>query len=240
MKSILLGVRVPAAFVSALVKHIERKKISEFVRVAIREKYIRDFNEDFPPEALKMRVGQGERADIAEKRARIAELNAKLAPYGGAAEIIKTGNGAEETRDIINELADVRAALIERCPAARKKRDESKKEYEAARAAIAEIAKIRKAYHEKEEAKQREAGKRPENGTPEEIAAWYSRSAVPFNLKEFEARQKKLAELETRRKTHWKNFIELNAEAVRLAEAFAAGKGTGTAKKHARGNPAAK
>lgn len=230
MKSILLGVRVPAAFVSALVKHIERKKISEFARIAIREKYVRDFNEDFPPEALKMRVGQGVRADLAKKRARIAELNAKLAPYGGAAEIIKTGDGAEETLPIINELSDLRAEMVECCPAARKKKAAAKKEYEAARAARVEIEKIKKTEREKQETKQREAGKFPENGTPEEIAAWYSRGAVPFNLKEFEARQKKLSELETRRKTHWKNFVKLNAEAVRLAEAFAAEKGAAAEK----------
>ena len=228
MKSIHFAVRLPQGLADALKKHFQPRAIPDFIRRATAEKLARDFGEKIDVASLKMRVGQGARSDIAEKRARIAELNAKLAPYGGAAEIIKTGNGAEETRDIINELADARAALIELCPSARKKRDESKKEYEAARAATAELREFVKAINEERnaQAKNREKLKYPENGTPEEIAAWCRRSAVLFNLKEFEARQK----LETRRKSHWKNFIELNAEAVRLAEAFAAGKGTGTAK----------
>ena len=226
MKSIHFAVRLPQGLADALKKHFQPRAIPDFIRRATAEKLARDFGEKIDVASLKMRVGQGARSDIAEKRARIAELNAKLAPYGGAAEIIKTGNGAAETSDIINELADLRAELVECCPAARKKQAAAKKEYEAAKAARVEIEKIEKAVREKREAKQREAGKYPENGTPEEIAAWCRRSAVLFNLKEFEARQK----LETRRKSHWKNFIELNAEAVRLAEAFAAGKGTGTAK----------
>ncbi len=244
MKGYLLNIRVPAPLFSALGAHVEAKRFAEFARISLAEKLARDFGEKIDVDSLKMRVGQGRRSDLARKRARIAELNAKLAPYGGAAEIIKTGNGAEETRDIINELADARAALIELCPAARKKRDESKKEYEAARAATAELREFVKAINEERnaQAKNREKLKFPESGTPEEIFQWYSRgdNRKPLDLEKFNAQEKKLAELETRRKSHWKNFIELNAEAVRLAEAFAAGKGTGTAKKHARGNPAAK
>lgn len=234
MKGYLLNIRVPATLFSALGAHVEAKRFAEFARISLAEKLARDFGEKIDVDSLKMRVGQGRRSDLARKRARIAELNAKLAPYGGAAEIIKTGNGAEETRDIINELADVRAELVECCPAARKKRDESKKEYEAARAATAELREFVKAINEERnaQAKNREKLKFPESGTPEEIFQWYSRgdNRKPLDLEKFNAQEKKLAELETRRKSHWKNFIELNAEAVRLAEAFAAGKGTGTAK----------
>ena len=234
MKGYLLNIRVPAALFSALGAHVEAKRFAEFARISLAEKLARDFGEKIDVDSLKMRVGQGRRSDLARKRARIAELNAKLAPYGGAAEIIKTGNGAEETRDIINELADARAALIELCPSARKKRDESKKEYEAARAATAELREFVKAINEERnaQAKNREKLKFPESGTPEEIFQWYSRgdNRKPLDLEKFNAQEKKLAELETRRKSHWKNFIELNAEAVRLAEAFEAGKGTGAAK----------
>lgn len=234
MKSIHFAVRLPQGLADALKKHFQPRAIPDFIRRATAEKLARDFGEKIDVASLKMRVGQGARSDIAEKRARIAELNAKLAPYGGAAEIIKTGNGAEETRDIINELADARAALIELCPSARKKRDESKKEYEAARAATAELREFVKAINEERnaQAKNREKLKFPESGTPEEIFQWYSRgdNRKPLDLEKFNAQEKKLAELETRRKSHWKNFIELNAEAVRLAEAFEAGKGTGTAK----------
>lgn len=235
MKGYLLNIRVPAPLFSALGAHVEAKRFAEFARISLAEKLARDFGEKIDVDSLKMRVGQGRRSDLARKRARIAELNAKLAPYGGAAEIIKTGNGAEETRDIINELADARAALIELCPSARKKRDESKKEYEAARAATAELREFVKAINEERnaQAKNREKLKFPESGTPEEIFQWYSRgeNRKPLDLERFNAQEKKLAELETRRKTHWKNFVELNAEAVRLAEGFTAKKNTRRAAK---------
>ncbi len=227
----------PKAVSDALRKYCGQGE-KNFIREAVCERLTRNFGLRLSP--VLTRKGQGRRSDLERKRKYLDELNAKLAPYGGAAKVIETGIGAAETSDIIKELIDVKKELIAACPAAQKKQAAAEKEFAKMRAAIDEFRKIKEAERKKQEAKEREAGAFPENGTQEEIVAWYSRSAILFNLKEFDARQKKLAELQTLRETHQKKFIELNNEAVRLAEAFAAGKGAGTAKKHARGNTAAK
>lgn len=93
---------------------------TNFVRAAIAEKLARDFGEQLDASALAVRVGQGRRTDLERRRAELARERAAalpalrkqaakarcalakiraaektLAPYGGAAKVISTGEEAD-------------------------------------------------------------------------------------------------------------------------------------------------
>ncbi len=114
MKSFLLNFRVPAALLAALEKNIPKKEFSAFSRLAVAEKLARDFGEQLDASALAVRVGQGRRTDLERRRAELARERAEweaaaardalakiraaektLAPYGGAAKVISTGEEAD-------------------------------------------------------------------------------------------------------------------------------------------------
>lgn len=213
MKSIHFAVRLPEALAAALGKHFQPRAIPDFIRAATAEKLSRDFGEKIDSGALKMRVGQGRRTDLE----RFRELEKKLAPYGGAWEIIRTGKGYEETAETIDALNKTLDALIFACPAARKLQERSEKLREQVLAESRKLQEMIARERKEDEAREQAAGDFPESGTEQEKLEWYSRVAKPLDLKKIRER----ARLEKDVKEKRLEVNRLCREAVKAALDYA-------------------
>lgn len=168
---------VPFAIADALEAHCGRRKL-DFIREAVAEKLARDCGKVFEESALALRVGQGRRTDLERLRA----LEKKLAPYGGAWEIIRTGKGYEETAGTIDALNKTLDALISACPAARKLRERSEKLREQMLAESRKLQEMIEQELKEDAAREQAAGDFPESGTEKEKLEWYSRAGKPLDL----------------------------------------------------------
>ena len=125
--SVQTTVRLPVALFSRLNELVPNGKRRDFIRTAISEKLARDFGETASP--VLTRGEQGRRTDLERQR---QELEKQLAPYGGAAEIIRTGKGYEEPAETLKELSRVEKDLIATSDRARRIWERAEKQREAA------------------------------------------------------------------------------------------------------------
>lgn len=185
--------------------------IHDFIRKAAAEKLARDFGLTVSP--VLTRAGQGRRTDLE----RFRELEKKLAPYGGAWEIIRTGKGYEETAETIDALNKTLDALISACPAARKLQERSEKLREQVLAESRKLQEMIEQELKEDEAREQAAGDFPESGTEKEKLEWYSRVAKPLDLKKIEEQ----ARLEKDVKEKRLEVYRLCREAVKAALDYA-------------------
>ena len=187
----------PRAISDALKKHCG-DALRDFVRAAVAEKLARDFGENLSP-ALT-RGEQGRRTDLERLRERIAAAEKTLAPYGGAAKVISTGEGAEACENALDSLTLAERDLIDSFPRSRKLRERAEKAFAGARARLSALADARReceaAEAEFESALERGGG------------ADYRRA---------EAARKRVERLSTQRETLLEKFLTLRAEALRVA-----------------------
>lgn len=174
--SVQTTVRLPVALFSRLNELVPNGKRRDFIRTAISEKLARDFGETASP--VLTRGEQGRRTDLERLRA----LEKKLAPYGGAWEIIRTGKGYEETAETIDALNKTLDALISACPAARKLRERSEKLREQMLAESRKLQEMIEQELKEDAAREQAAGDFPESGTEKEKLEWYSRAGKPLDL----------------------------------------------------------
>ena len=200
MKSFLLNFRVPAALLAALEKNVPKKEFSAFSRLAVAEKLARDFGEQLDASALAVRVGQGRRTDLERLRERIAAAEKTLAPYGGAAKVISTGEGAEACETALDSLTLAQRKLIDSFPRSRKLRERAEKAFAGARARLSALADARREC-EAAEAEFESALERGER-------ADYRRAA---------AARERVERLSAQRETLLEKFLTLRAEALRVA-----------------------
>lgn len=135
--SVQTTVRLPVALFSRLNELVPNGKRRDFIRTAISEKLARDFGETASP--VLTRGEQGRRTDLERQR---QELEKQLAPYGGAAEIIRTGKGYEETAETLKELSRVEKDLIATSDRARRIWERAEKQREAAREAARKLLEL--------------------------------------------------------------------------------------------------
>ena len=228
MKSFLLNFRVPAALLAALEKNVPKKEFSAFSRLAVAEKLARDFGEQLDASALAVRVGQGRRTDLERLRERIAAAEKTLAPYGGAAEIIRTGKGFEETAETLKELSSAEKDLINACPQARRLWKQAEKQGAAALEAVRKLSEIQRKEDAEQEERERKAGEYPANGTPEEQLKWDMATAEKItSLKKWKAEFERKEKLEKRRVECRKKYFELVQAAHKAAREYAENGGRG-------------
>lgn len=180
--SVQTTVRLPVALFSRLNELVPNGKRRDFIRTAISEKLARDFGLTVSP--VLSRGEQGRRTDLE----RLRELEKKLAPYGGAAEIIRTGKGYEETAETIDALNKTLDALIFACPAARKLLERSEKLREQVLAESRKLQEMIARERKEDAAREQAAGDFPESGTEQEKLEWYSRVAKPLDLEKIKER----------------------------------------------------
>lgn len=181
--SVQTTVRLPVALFSRLNELIPNGKRRDFIRKAIVEKLARDFRETVSP--VLTRGEQGRRTDLERRR---QELEKQLAPYGGAAEILKTGEGYEETAETLKELSRVEKDIIATCDRARRIWERAEKQREAARAATRKLQETLARERKEDEAREQAAGDFPESGTEQEKLEWYSRAGKPLDLEKIKER----------------------------------------------------
>ena len=187
----------PRAISDALKKHCG-DALRDFVRAAVAEKLARDFGENLSP-ALT-RGEQGRRTDLERLRERIAAAEKTLAPYGGAAKVIETGEGAAASENALDSLTSAERDLIDFFPRSRKLRERAEKAFAGARARLSALADARR----EREAADAEFESALERGE----SADYRRA---------EAARKRVERLSAQRETLLEKFLTLRAEALRVA-----------------------
>lgn len=190
----------------------------DFIRAAAAEKLARDFGENISP--ILARAAQGERKDLSCPAARAAALPAlrkqaaaardalakiraaekTLAPYGGAAKVIETGEGAEACENALDSLTSAQRDLIDSFPRSRKLRERAEKAFAGARARLSALADARR----ERDAADAEFESALERGE----SADYRRA---------EAVRKRVERLSAQRETFLEKFLTLRAEALRVA-----------------------